>query len=1167
MDLTSEREAAIFSAARRLPVEERAFYLDGACAGDPLLRRQIEELLKADESAGAFLAELAARGEGPARGGAVLDLAATLEAAPGRSEQPGDTIDRYKLMEKIGEGGFGVVYVAEQKEPVKRRVALKVIKLGMDTRQVVARFEAERQALAMMDHPNIAKVLDAGTTQTGRPYFVMELVRGIRITDYCDEANLSTRQRLELFIQVCQAIQHAHQKGIIHRDIKPSNILVTLHDGVPVPKVIDFGIAKATEGRLTEATVYTQLHQFIGTPAYMSPEQAEMSGLDIDTRSDIYSLGVLLYELLVGSTPFDAKELVASGLEAMRKTIREQEPVRPSTKLATLPGEKLTTTAKRRSVEGSRLVHLLRGDLDWIVMKCLEKDRSRRYETANGLAADLKRHLNNEPVVARPPSNLYRLQKMVRRNKLAFAAAGAVAAALVLGLGASTWLFIRESQAHNQAVAAERKQSQLTEEAKAAQAKEAEQRQRAVAGEAAARQRELEARRNLYAADMNLATTAIAANNLGYALELLDRHRPEPGQPDLRGWEWRYLWKQTRSDAQTLGAHSDTVQDAVFSPKGDLLATCSGDRTVKVWDMVRRRKIATLPHEQPVRTAVFLSEGKALATASADGLLRVWDLESLKEVARLSIGTIAPASEQSGLAFSPRGELVAVTEPDGTVNVWNVGSKAKTATLQYKPNARCLAFSWDARVLAAGRRGDALVELFDVARQERIYSLTNAAEGVSALAFSRDGRMLACAGWDLGRDGPPIRVWDLGTRQTNRTLSGHTTWIPQLAFSPDGKTLASASADHTAKLWEMDTGQSTTLRGHLNEVWAIAFAPDGQSLVTGIRDPGYVALWSAVAKPAEKSEQVISSFAENVRRDPMLSSDGTALLKVYDEKGIGVWDTDTLTERTRFPLPVDPTTRLAISSRGKLIGRGEADGSLRLIEVATRREAAILSQRGAGIGRLSFSRDGSKLVAASADRKIRIWDVTTQKLLHEIEGHPSGVVGFESALAFSADGLILGVGYEDDIAELFDVRGGKRLALLRGHKAGVCGAILLPDGKTAVTASFDQSVKIWDVPTQRELESLHGEALALFSMALSPDGRRLAAGGPEGVVRLWDPSTRQLVAAIKGPAGECLSALAFSPDGDALVARTTSLLRVWRAPSLAEINAAEAEDKARAQGP
>jgi serine/threonine protein kinase len=433
---------AIFNVASEIaPGAGRQAYLDQACRDDAALRANVEELLRVEESAGGFLAD--------------PKHETTIQIVP-VTEREGALIGRYKLLEKVGEGGCGVVFVAEQTEPVRRRVALKVIKLGMDTKQVVARFEAERQALAMMDHPNIAKVLDAGATEQGRPYFVMELVRGIKITDYCDQAHLTTNERIGLFIKVCQAIQHAHQKGIIHRDIKPSNILVTLHDGVPVPKVIDFGIAKATEGRLTDATVYTQLHQFIGTPAYMSPEQAEMSGLDIDTRSDIYSLGVLLYELLAGSTPFDAKELISLGIDAMRKTIREKEPMRPSTRFATLQAQELTTTAKLRSTDTSKLVNQLKGDLDWIVMKCLEKDRTRRYDTANGLAMDLQRHFGNEPVVARPPSTMYRMQKFMRRNKLAFAAGTAIAAMLVLGLAASLWQAARADREARRAVAAER---------------------------------------------------------------------------------------------------------------------------------------------------------------------------------------------------------------------------------------------------------------------------------------------------------------------------------------------------------------------------------------------------------------------------------------------------------------------------------------------------------------------------------------------------------------------------------------------------------------------------------------------------------------------------------------------------------------------------------------
>jgi hypothetical protein len=366
--------------------------------------------------------------------------------------------------------------MAEQEEPVRRRIALKVIKLGMDTKSVIARFEAERQALALMDHPNIARVLDAGATETGRPYFVMELVRGVKITQYCDEHQLNTGLRLHLFIQICHAIQHAHQKGVIHRDIKPSNILVTLHDGVPVPKVIDFGIAKATLTPLTEKTLFTAYEQLIGTPAYMSPEQAEMSGLDVDTRSDIYSLGVLLYELLTGKTPFDAKELVQSGLEAMRRTLRETEPPRPSTKLHTLLGGELTATAQHRRVEPQKLILQLRGDLDWIVMKALEKDRTRRYETANGVAMDVQRHLNHEPVVARPPSRIYRFQKLVRRNQGVFAAIGAVALVLIAGLGTSTWLFFK-------ARAAEQKQSQLRQMAEEARDNESKLRRQAEARE------------------------------------------------------------------------------------------------------------------------------------------------------------------------------------------------------------------------------------------------------------------------------------------------------------------------------------------------------------------------------------------------------------------------------------------------------------------------------------------------------------------------------------------------------------------------------------------------------------------------------------------------------------------------------------------------------------
>lgn len=371
------------------------------------------------------------------------------QAGPEPSVRPqlSSTIGPYKLLQEIGEGGFGVVYMAEQEAPVRRRVALKVIKEGMDTRQVIARFEAERQALALMDHPNIAKVLDAGSTEAGRPYFVMELVPGLKITEFCDRHRLPPEERLKLFQEVCKAVQHAHQKGIIHRDLKPSNILVTLHDGVPVPKIIDFGIAKATGFRLTNKTLFTAFAQMIGTPAYMSPEQAELSGIDIDTRSDIYSLGVLLYELLTGRPPFETEDLLRAGLDEMRRIIRETEPAKPSTRLGALGKAELSSTAEARRSEPPKLMSLIRGDLDWIVMKCLEKDRNRRYETANGLAIDIQRYLSQEPVSAAAPSKWYRYCKFARRNRVSLTAAAALALVLVAATTVSLWQAVQATRA------------------------------------------------------------------------------------------------------------------------------------------------------------------------------------------------------------------------------------------------------------------------------------------------------------------------------------------------------------------------------------------------------------------------------------------------------------------------------------------------------------------------------------------------------------------------------------------------------------------------------------------------------------------------------------------------------------------------------------------------
>jgi serine/threonine protein kinase/tetratricopeptide (TPR) repeat protein len=431
-------EKAVFVAALELPdAAKREAYLQEACAGRPELLGRLRELLAAHEES-----------QGP------LDhrpaaLGVSVDEAP--TEGPGSVLGPYKLLEQIGEGGMGLVFMAEQAQPVRRKVALKILKPGMDTRQVVARFAAERQALALMDHPHIAHFYDAGTTATGRPYFVMELVRGVPITEFCDQRRLTPRQRLELFVTVCQAVQHAHQKGIIHRDLKPSNVLVTLHDTVAVPKVIDFGIAKATTGPLTERTLFTGFAQLLGTPLYLSPEQAEMSGLDVDTRSDVYALGVMLYELLTGTTPFASETLRKAGYDELRRIIREEEPPRPSQRVTTLAAEACTTVAERRGVDGRRLRQLLRGELDWIVLKALEKDRNRRYESASALAADVQRYLHDEPVEACPPSAAYRLRKFGWRYRRAIVTAGVIAVVLIAATAVSIWQALKARDAGERA--------------------------------------------------------------------------------------------------------------------------------------------------------------------------------------------------------------------------------------------------------------------------------------------------------------------------------------------------------------------------------------------------------------------------------------------------------------------------------------------------------------------------------------------------------------------------------------------------------------------------------------------------------------------------------------------------------------------------------------------
>jgi serine/threonine protein kinase len=650
------------------------------------------------------------------------------------AERLGDRIGPYKLLERIGEGGWGVVYMAQQEQPIRRLVALKVIKLGMDTRQVIARFEAERQALALMDHPNIAKVLDAGATEAGRPFFVMELVRGVRITEYCDQNQLATKERLELFIQVCRAVQHAHQKGVIHRDLKPSNILVTVNDSRPVPKIIDFGIAKATQERLTDKTLVTAFAQFIGTPAYMSPEQVVMTSLDVDTRSDVYSLGVLLYELLTGRLPFATDELLAAGLEEMRRTIREREPLPPSTRLSRMTPSDLTNVARARQSDPARLQGVLRRDLDWIVMKCLEKDRSRRYDTASGLARDIERHLGDEPIMARPPSRLYRWQKTVRRHWVGLSTAAAILLSLAIALVVSTVEAIHARRA-------EREQRQLHAMAQAAQLREAALR--------------LSEQRLLYASKMREAQAAWEENQIGRVRALLNQTADYPD----RGFEWFYWQRQLHLPLKTLRGHLDQVWAVAFSPDGRRMATSGKDETTIIWDATTGERLFTLKGHRGAITALdFSPDGRHLVTASLDATAKVWDVFTGKDVLTL----IGHKSDLWGAAFSPDGQRVVTGSVDRLAKVWDAANGNLLLILEgHTKDINAVAFSPDGRLIATAS-DDHTAKIWDGLTGRPLRTLAGHADTVHSVAFSPDSRRLV-----TGSEDKTAKVWDVNTSGTS----------------------------------------------------------------------------------------------------------------------------------------------------------------------------------------------------------------------------------------------------------------------------------------------------------------------------------------------------------------------------------------------------------------
>jgi len=1130
-----KNEETIYHEVVSKPPEERKAYLETACHGDAELLARIEALLKAREVKDSFL-------EAPE-----IDLNATLDTSPS-TEGPGSIIGRYKLLEKIGEGGFGVVWAAAQKKPVKRRVALKIIKLGMDTRQVVARFEAERQALAMMDHPNIAKVLDAGATETGRPYFVMELVRGIPITKYCDQQKLSTKDRLDLFIKVCNAVQHAHQKGIIHRDIKPSNILVTLHDGVPVPRIIDFGIAKATQQELTEMTIYTQHNQFIGTPAYMSPEQAEMSGLDIDTRSDIYSLGVLLYELLTGRTPFDEKELMQSGIDEMRKIIREQEPQRPSTKFATLQIQEQSTTAARHSTDSPRLISLLRGDLDWIVMKCLEKDRTRRYETANGLALDVARHLSNEPVIARPPTVVYQLQKAWRRNKVVYTAVAAVVIALLLGTGISVWQAWIANVARERAVQEEHKARESEVNARESEVK--------------ARESEVNALQRAYNSDMSVAFRALEENLFGRVQDIVSRHVPEPGEPDFRGWEWRYAWAQSQSDAVHIWDTPEEM-DEVFavriSPDQRYMVSSefhlgpAGQYHIRrLWNFQTREELrhVHLPSGS-LYGFEFSNSGKHLALHRGGGNdaheIHIYD------TATWELDTVIPSETRVGhLSFSPDDKTLATLASSGAA-LWDW--RGKEIIHQWPVEGRWapldVAFFPDGHRLAIGGADE--LKIVDVATG-RIEHRQPAPDDGTTLAISPDGRYVAIgSGYEICE----IGLLNTTSWEQEPPLTGHGDWVTSLTFSANGEQLISSSADNTIRVWDMNRRVTTrVLKGHQSEVYGLSLTSDESRAVSAGKD-GRILEWDLNAPQPAFRERLLAEPVQQV----VFSADSRSFYTIDDSGSVSTWDATTFQKQHSISGELGPDSSIILSGDEDHLIAGTGSGELWVLDA---RDLQVIAHRTTPPGRIlpvGFSADGKSLVALESGNKISLWNVETWQLRSRVEAGLNIGSYRKNYYAIPEDSDLLlypsGAGLV-----WWDLEQSKEPVRIHinTRRSGVI-AVSRTEPLLA-SASRGDFICLWNWQTRqpagrlRMLRSVH-------SVAFSPDGRRLVSGSrSKGALMLWDVSARQEIARFGTGVWPILGSVQFSPDGNIICAidaeKTAHFLR---APSFERINALEAEQR------